>query len=433
MNLPKEGTVVITPTKPWGLLLANNTKKNLSQVNSLATYLQIGHDNELYQFKVTSNNKNNFTKGFPIRIKKTAKGYKLGPTVGIMTTTGKKGIKGNIKNFIDIIKMGNKTGLLIYVFSAESVNRAEKKVKAYLYLQQHKRWIAAFMPLPDVVYNRIPSRKDELKPLIQTTIQFLKSEDIPFFNPSYFNKWCLYQWMSESPGLNFLLPTTKKLTKQNLIELLPKNSSLYLKPVDGKAGNGFLKITNKNNIYILSYQNSRIVDNQAFTNYESLWKKISKYTNNTEYIIQTGIQLNTYQGSPFDIRVLVQKNGLGKWLVSGIGVRVAGEKSITTHVPRGGYIASVDQVFTEVYGKQISPVLKERITELAIEIAKHIEKKSGAELGEISLDLGIDQEGYAWFFEANSKPMEFDEPAIRQTSLLRLMQYFRYLSGFVPE
>lgn len=49
------------------------------------------------------------------------------------------------------------------------------------------------------------------------------------------------------------------------------------------------------------------------------------------------------------------------------------------------------------------------------------------------MDLGIDKNGDIWFFEANAKPMEFDEPNIRQTSLLRLLQYFRYLSGFVPK
>ncbi|MOA37277.1 Endospore coat-associated protein YheD [compost metagenome] len=61
-------------------------------------------------------------------------------------------------------------------------------------------------------------------------------------------------------------------------------------------------------------------------------------------------------------------------------------------------------------------------------IAKQIERASGQLLGEMSMDLGIDSAGGIWFFEANSKPMKFDEPHIRQKSLERIFQYGSYLS-----
>jgi len=45
----------------------------------------------------------------------------------------------------------------------------------------------------------------------------------------------------------------------------------------------------------------------------------------------------------------------------------------------------------------------------------------------MSMDLGVDKQGNIWFFEANSKPMKFDEPHIRQKSLERIFQYSRFL------
>ncbi len=43
------------------------------------------------------------------------------------------------------------------------------------------------------------------------------------------------------------------------------------------------------------------------------------------------------------------------------------------------------------------------------------------------MDLGIDSEGVLWFFEANSRPMKFDEPLIRKKSLERIFHYSDYL------
>ncbi|MNJ68961.1 Endospore coat-associated protein YheD [compost metagenome] len=64
----------------------------------------------------------------------------------------------------------------------------------------------------------------------------------------------------------------------------------------------------------------------------------------------------------------------------------------------------------------------------ALLIARQIEKGTGYTLGEMSMDLGIDKEGNIWFFEANAKPMKFDEPHIRKKSLERIFQFSQYLS-----
>ena len=69
----------------------------------------------------------------------------------------------------------------------------------------------------------------------------------------------------------------------------------------------------------------------------------------------------------------------------------------------------------------------ERAAKLAIAVAKGIERQSDQQLGEISIDLGIDRRLNMWVFEANAKPMKFDEPRIRKRSLERLSEYACYL------
>ena len=112
-----------------------------------------------------------------------------------------------------------------------------------------------------------------------------------------------------------------------------------------------------------------------------------------------------------------------------MGVRVAGERAISTHVPMGGHIEKIDTVLQSVFGSETDRI-KERIEQVGIRTARWIENQQNALLGEMSMDLGIEKDGSLWIFEANSKPMKFDEPNIRRRSLRRLIEYSLYLSGF---
>lgn len=50
------------------------------------------------------------------------------------------------------------------------------------------------------------------------------------------------------------------------------------------------------------------------------------------------------------------------------------------------------------------------------------------DLAEMSMDLGLTEDGKLWFFEANAKPEKFDEPTIRRLSLSNLIHYAQYVS-----
>ncbi|WP_374725886.1 YheC/YheD family protein [Paenibacillus sp. P22] len=145
------------------------------------------------------------------------------------------------------------------------------------------------------------------------------------------------------------------------------------------------------------------------------------------YIAQQGIDLALYQERRFDLRALVQKNGSGQWAVSGIGARLAGSRSITTHVPRGGSIEDPEKLLQHAFGPQEARELMSKARSACVQLARQIETASGQSHGEMSMDLGVDVEGGLWFFEANAKPMKFDEPHIRKKSLERIFQYGSYL------
>lgn len=370
---------------------------------------------------------------WPARLRKIKHGkYKAGPLVAILTSSGSGGFCGNLSNFSDLIRTGRRMGVTVYVLTPDGLRPGTKTVRGFLLNPRTKgpRWVAATLPLPDVVYNRIPSRRQEMRQAEQRALSTLSTmPGIHLFNPSFFNKWTLYLHMGRSEALSRLLPETVEWKGgSRLDEMIERHSTLFLKPVDGKAGDGMIRITRLKKGYGIVHQSLR--GKQKFhISDDKLRSKLKELTGDQSYILQQGIHLARYRGRPFDLRLLLQKDGTGQWDVTGIGVRVAGGEAISTHVPMGGSIAPIDEVFNSLFGNHTSTV-KEHLRSTVLEIARHIEKEEGKNLGEMSMDLGLEPNGRIWFFEANAKPMKFDEPAIRQKSLRRLIEYCLYLSGY---
>lgn len=341
--------------------------------------------------------------------------------------------RGNHYNFIDLIQTGRELGALVYVVRFKDLKLGVKRINGFLYHPETKTWVKTLLPAPQVVYNRIPTRKDEQQPEVQQTIQAcLKSSQVRLFNPAFFSKWGLFEWLGKAKTTRKLIPATKRLSLPNEFEVfLQQHPVLYLKPVRGKAGTGIMRVerfTGKSYGYKLSIQVKKKTRVAYFANMQQMWAALKGYTDSEEYIMQQGILLAKYKGRPFDLRVLVQKNQKGEWTLTGVGARVAGRDSITTHVPRGGSIDNPEKLLSAVFNAESSKRMLLKVKTSALAIARQIEKASGHVLGEMSMDLGIDASGQIWFFEANSHPMKFDEPDIRKKSLERIIQYSLYLA-----
>jgi len=343
-----------------------------------------------------------------------------------------KGFRGNRRNFIDIIEVGKQAKILVYVTTSTHLKLHAKKIIGFTYDAESRMWDRKYFKLPDVVYNRIPFREDEWIPEVQNKItECLNHPYIRLFNSSFFNKWTLFKWLSKDKRTRRFVPITRKYKDDiYLIPLLKKFSFLYLKPEKGKAGMGIMRIRrlpNRKLRYSIDVQEKTGNHVYRYATVSQLKDKIRQFSEHEDYIVQQGIQLAHLYRRPFDLRVLVQKNNKGQWAISGIGARLAGEMSITTHVPRGGSIEDPRRLLIASFSSIKAKRILGGVRRSALVIAKQIERGAQTELGELSLDLGVDKFARLWFFEANSKPMKFDEPQIRKKSLERLMQYCNFL------
>jgi hypothetical protein len=355
------------------------------------------------------------------------------PILAILTMDDpSKGFRGNRRNFIDIIDAGKQAKVNVYVTTVNHLELQANNIMGFIYNPQQRSWERQWCPAPQVIYNRIPYREDEYTPEVQKKIDdCIQHPHIQLFNHSFFNKWMLFKWLSNSKKTKHFIPVTKKYEDEmKLLPLIKKYRFLYLKPERGKAGKGIMRIrrgVNKKFRYIIDTHERSVNMVFRYPTVRKLKEKVKECIGSDDYIVQQGIQLASFNRRPFDLRVLVQKNRKGVWTVTGIGARLAGELSITTHVPRGGSIEDPRRLLAHNFSGLRAQRILGRVKQSALIIAKQIERRAGAELGELSLDLGVDRRARLWFFEANSKPMKFDEPHIRKKSLVKLMQYCHYL------
>lgn len=322
-----------------------------------------------------------------------------------------------------LMQLAEKRGMLAYLFSPQDINWTDRTVWGYR--MDHGRWGSARYPLPDVVYDRIPSRMDERRADVIRTKERLQKE-LPYFNPSYLNKWDVHGKLAKRAETRAYLPDTRLLnTINDLAYFLTRYEEVYLKPTMSSIGKGIMKITKNDRGYLLHHRKGQAVKRSFYPSVTQLFAAIRPLIRKRAYLVQQGIDLATYRGHHYDVRTLAQKDGAGKWTVTGMAARVAAHGAYVTHVPNGGTRQPLKRVVASDRFAEIS----QQLHEAGRVIPMVLEDEMGKTFGEMSLDLAVDRKGEIWLIEANAKPFRFDEPVIRGVARQRLLDYACYLAN----
>ncbi|MFD1908305.1 YheC/YheD family protein [Paenibacillus rhizoplanae] len=328
------------------------------------------------------------------------------PVIAILTTSDRlQQFRGNRSNFRDIIRTGREMGYMVYVITVRDLKLNEQIVSGYVPSASGKLWYAIPVPLPQVIYNRIPNREEEEKaPVARKIAECLEHPEISLYNPSFFNKWNLFEWLKESKATSRHVPKTRRMrSAATLTAMLKNHESLYLKPEKGKAGKGIMRLRYRPDTllpYRLQIQSGKKNTTYKAASVERLWARIGREKKGPPATLSSKPSCLPDTGAaPFDLRVLLQKNGRGAWAVTGIGARLAGARSITTHVPRGGSIEDPSSMLEGTFGAEQAALILKDVSTTALLVARQIERASSNMLGEMSMDLGVDEEGAVWFLK----------------------------------
>lgn len=368
----------------------------------------------------------------------SGKELQLGPVIGILTQVEGTGSPfGNLTGFIRQI-FATGTGKAFHVaFSPNQVNWEAGEVTGYT-LSTEGKWERKTFPLPDVVYNRLSSRKaDKSAQMEQFKERFVRRR-IPFFNWSFFDKWDVYRLLDGETEASKHVPESYiNPSPEEIRRMMEKHRFVYLKPTGGSLGIGIYRLTyNPQRGYFARFRRNGSNVLIRFGKFDGLMKLLRRHNIRLQhYVIQQGIRLVELEGCPLDFRFHMMKNGHNQWVAAGIGAKKAGRGSVTTHIRNGGQLMTPEQALSRVYGSSKAEEMLDKAKEAAVKLAEAIERKSPHPLGELGFDLGIDQSDRVWMFEANAKPGRsiFKHPSLKaqgRATLTNLFEHCLYLSRF---
>jgi hypothetical protein len=352
-------------------------------------------------------------------------------TVGVLTTTNKKGLPGGERSrlFKEMVAFGHKRKISIYFFFARDVDWRRRKIRGFVW--NGKVWRRGLFPFPDIIYNRIRFRNIESQIHVKRLLRkFERDSSIYLFNSRFLNKWEVYKALRIRKSTAKWLPETMRFNRRTLTIMAKKYPELFLKYNYGSLGKGIIKVRRLGNgHYAHAVAKKGAMTWKKSSSIDSLYRQLAFLSSNA-YLVQRGIGLARYKGHIFDLRSQFQKNGVGEWVLTGVAVRVAGKNRFVTHIPNGGRAASYNEVMNEVFGvnSMTKKEIDRQMEEVRVLVPGVLEKELGLSLGVLSMDIGIDKNGRMWIIEVNSKPANFDENDIRTAHWQNLMDYFIYVN-----
>lgn len=288
-------------------------------------------------------------------------------------------------------------GGLFYVFRIHDLDGEDMSG----YYCENGKWLYSKLPLPDVIYNRVHSRRLEQIELFTSFRSFLEQKKIPLFNDRFLSKWEIHQYLIQENELHPFLPETCIFSHESLYDLINKYNVVFIKPAHGSQGKNIIKLINEADSVLC--QTSQQPDSKKYKKNE-LFLQLRAQLSNKIYIVQQGVHLIHYQDRAMDFRVLVHKNQLHSWKVTSIVARISAEQQFVSNLAKGGEVMKPFNALNSYFDKGQSSRLISAMKELSIQAADTVSRHTDGVTGELGIDIGVDSSGGLWIIEINSKP-----------------------------
>ncbi|AKL95358.1 endospore coat-associated protein YheD [Clostridium aceticum] len=355
----------------------------------------------------------------------------LGPIIGIFIKQEKieylkNGGWDSVYYFFQNI--GIKYSSIVYFFTLSDIDWDQLKVYGYQW-DINNVWTKSSYPLPKTIYDRCFGEQGRKNAYTLRKTIADKGLSIKLFNEVI--KVCkrdTYEHLVNYPQINKHLPIFAPYSVKNLIQFINDFKSVYIKPDKLYKGKGVMKVTRKKGNFLIAFREED-ANNKIFCKdcHSMVQQLTSLLFENQKYVLQAPIQLATFLGNRFDIRVMLQKKEPLTWEVTGINARIASEGSVITGPRSGGKVLKIKDVLAMSFPGREHEII-EQIELLSIKIGYKMEEKYGF-LGELGIDLGIDVNGKVWLIEVNGRPLKVSFAALKDKAITNVIhQSLMFLS-----
>lgn len=344
-----------------------------------------------------------------------------------------RGFIGEKNFFKQLILRGREMDLDVLIFTPSDVRHSTRKVYAHHFNNSTKKWERRMRPLPTLIFDRCRFQStNRFKQLRQFRKRY---PDLTYLNRPLANKWIIHNVLYKNKEIRPFLPFTLKYRSySDVLDLIEKTSSVYLKPINGTGGRGILKITkNKNRFHIQGRNQNRSIINSKKVTKSGLISSCKAWEMNKPMILQKGIDIGLENGHVHDYRLLMQKNGNGLWEMTGCAGRLGAKHSITSNLHGGGKAISMNAMMRYWFKDKSQRIsIQQSMKDLGFLVVHEMEHQYG-KLCELALDIAVDRSGHPWLLEINPKPSrevfsKIDEPETYEKALRRPLEYAIYKS-----
>ncbi|WP_047155091.1 YheC/YheD family endospore coat-associated protein [Aneurinibacillus tyrosinisolvens] len=334
----------------------------------------------------------------------------LGPTIGLLFGSNVENYTPEYmkEHYSDRMGTYSSFGGMVVAFSIVSVDWENSTVAGLIYHPGSGSWCEGVTAIPAVIY-----RRHIMQPSFKKFRTKLLEKNGLLINSDRLSKWRTYKVLLKNPIFHKYLPETHLLlTSCQLLKVLEEHNKIILKPKGSSQGKGIIIIKmitageNRNSYLVTGYQKTDETPKQRLMNQQEFHSFIRKFAEEYEkkYICQKYISLAKVEGSPFDIRVIMQKNPSYDWICNGIECRIAGKGKEITNFSAGGMVLSFEKTIQRLNGQFDYETVKENVLRVCSEFCFWMEQQKQYHFVEFGIDLALDQSGQIYFIEANYRP-----------------------------
>ncbi|MEH7385335.1 YheC/YheD family protein, partial [Bacillus sp. JJ1521] len=289
-------------------------------------------------------------------------------------------------------------------FTPTSIEPTSEMVHGEKYNHTTNTWEQSNFDIPMYLYDRCFYSNDEVSKKSQPIMNWLKLRPANvFLGYGLPNKWEIYNTLRQDKELSPYIPSTEQaLSTSAIIRTLMKEHKIILKPEKGSMGKGIIGLFLQQNYVEAVYKEEKLLIRDQFTTRGDLKNWIDSIITSQPYLTQTYLPLHDEGNRPFDIRILLQKNGQGKWIEQGRGIRLGLPEHLISNLGGGGETHSFES-WTENMSFHQKQLLSDNIHTIINRLPDVLEEQFEP-LFEIGVDLGHTSDGAVWILDTNSKP-----------------------------
>ena len=328
---------------------------------------------------------------------------------------------------MDYVRFYDQIGGAIIVFALNGVDKSTHAIKGYVYNPHTEKWEKGVYGPPSSMFIKTAM----ISPWDLRYFESLMGKAV--FNNFNFNKWQMYKLLSKTELKPYLPKSALYKRAEDIGSFLQGRNRLYFKPISGSRGQLVSRININKKGLIMRFREDGKNQKLKFSKFKDFKRYIEKSVRPKSFLIQSAINLISYEGSIIDFRMLMVKDDQGMWKDVGLVSRYGPVKSVVSNISAGGH--------AEVGEKTLQKVLKlsdnelgewqEQLRQIAHRVAKRLDK-SGVLCGNMGVDFGIDFKGKIWILEIqhnNPDPTLALDAADDRMYLDILFHHLLYLKG----